>query len=123
MSRLTRCLGWSSTAMMILVAASCSSEATVETGELDEALSTTSFQDGVSPTTGYTGTRDTMLQENSPTTNSGTATAISVSGDTPAGSAKDQVSLMQWDVSATIPSNAIVTSASITVYVSDKSPQ
>ncbi|WP_437592894.1 DUF3616 domain-containing protein [Sorangium sp. So ce1000] len=82
-----------------------------------------SFQDGVSPASSYAGTRDTMLEENAPTTTNGGDTSISVSGDTPGGSGKDDAVLVQWDLSGTIPVDAIVTSATITVTVSDKAAQ
>lgn len=82
-----------------------------------------SFQDGVVPTSGYAGTRDTMLEEHASSATHGSDTSLSISGDTPGGSGDDDVVLLRWDVSATIPSNAIVRSATIKVTVSDKAEQ
>ena len=85
-------------------------------GVEQEALTTTSFQDGQLPTTSYSGTRDTMLEGNSQSSNNGSDTAISVDGD-------DQKEvLLSWDVS-TIPTSALIDSATITLEVSDKSDE
>ncbi|WNG50992.1 DUF3616 domain-containing protein [Archangium minus] len=89
--------------------------------ELTGAQST-SFQDGVSPSSSYAGTRDSMIEEENPDTNNGGDTSISASGDTPAGSGNENYILLQWDVSS-IPANAVVRSASIVVTVSDKADQ
>ncbi|WP_224373037.1 DUF3616 domain-containing protein [Hyalangium versicolor] len=83
---------------------------------------TTSFQDGVSPSSSYAGTRDAMIEEENSDTNHGSDTSISASGDTPAGSGNENYILLKWDVSS-IPANAIVRSASIVVTVSDKADQ
>ncbi|QRO00221.1 DUF3616 domain-containing protein [Archangium violaceum] len=82
----------------------------------------TSFQDGVSPSSSYAGTRDSMIEEENPDDNHGGDTSISASGDTPAGSGNENYILLQWDVSS-IPANAIVRAASIVVTVSDKADQ
>lgn len=84
-------------------------------GTAQALTSTSTFQDGQLPTTGYAGTRDTMLEASSPSTTNGADSSLSVDGD----DAKE--ALLQWDVSA-IPGNATVQSASITLVVSDKSP-
>lgn len=89
--------------------------------ELTGAQST-SFQDGVSPSSSYAGTRDSMIEEQDSDKNHGGDTSISASGDTPAGSGNENYILLQWDVSS-IPANAIVRSASIVVTVSDKADQ
>ena len=86
-------------------------------------LVTTSFQDGVSPTTGYSGTRDTFFEQDAPTTTHGGASKLSVSGDTPSGSGRDDVALVQWELAAAIPTTAVVRGASITLTVSDKADQ
>ncbi|RKH04580.1 DUF3616 domain-containing protein [Corallococcus carmarthensis] len=83
---------------------------------------TTSFQDGVSPSTAYAGTRDAMIEEEDSDANHGTDTRLSASGDTPAGSGNENYVLLQWDVSA-IPANATVRSASIVLSVTDKADQ
>ena len=83
------------------------------------ALTTTtvSFQDGQLPTTAYAGTRDTMLDGGSQSTNNGTDKELSVVGD-------DQLeSLISWDISGAIPTTATVTAASISLQVSDKSEE
>lgn len=84
---------------------------------------TASFQDGVAPTAAYAGTRDTMLEQNAPKAAHGGDTALSVSGDTPGGSGKDDAALIQWDIAATVPADAVITDASITLTVSDKAAQ
>ena len=82
----------------------------------------TSFQDGVAPSSAYAGTRDAMIEEAHPDTHHGTDTSVSASGDTPSGSGQETYVLLQWDVSS-IPSTARVRSASLTVTVSDKAEQ
>ena len=82
----------------------------------------TSFQDGVAPTTAYAGTRDAMIEEANPSTNHGTDTSLSASGDTPSGSGQETYVLWQWDVSS-LPTTARVRSASLTFTVSDKAEQ
>lgn len=91
----------------------CSGAESIEQTQ-EALLTTTSFQDGVLPTTAYAGTRDTMLEGASPTTTNGSDTALSVDGD------DQKESLLSWDVSS-IASTAIVDSVSITLEVSDKS--
>ncbi len=81
------------------------------------------FQDGVVPTAGYAGTRDTMLEQNAAKSTHGGDSSLSVSGDTPGGSGKDDVALVRWELAATIPGDAIVSAASITLTVSDKAAQ
>ena len=56
-----------------------------------------SFQDGQAPTSSYAGTRDTMLDGDSPSAKHGTDTALSVEADT------ELVALLSWDLSAAIP--------------------
>jgi hypothetical protein len=86
------------------------------------AGTTVSFQNGAQPTTSYAGNLDTYLSQNNTTSNYGGATTLLVDGDDPGGSGKDKRALLKWDVSA-IPSTKTVTSASITVNVSDVSSQ
>lgn len=81
---------------------------------------TVSFQDGVSPSTAYAGTRDTYLSENTITTNYGASTALLVDGDDPPGSGRDLAALLQWDISA-IPAGSPVTAATITLSITDAS--
>jgi hypothetical protein len=101
----------------------CGQEAPFSTSAQELAgTQSTSFQDGVFPSSGYAGTRDSMIEEEHPNTNHGGDTSISASGDTPAGSGNENYILLQWDVSS-IPANAIVRSASIVVTVSDRADQ
>ena len=103
---------------LLLSSAFGCSAAVEDTASQEQALSTTvSFQDGQLPTTSYSGTRDTMLDGGSQSTNNGSDSSLSVAGD-------DQLeSLLSWDVSGTVPTNAVVTAASITLQVSDKSEE
>ncbi len=93
-----------------------------EVSALSRGLTSTSFQDGVSPSSSYAGTRDAMIEEDSPSANHGTDTSLSASGDTPSGSGHESYVLLKWDVSS-IPTNAVIRSASLTVTVSDKADQ
>jgi hypothetical protein len=56
-----------------------------------------------------------MLEGANPTVNSGSATSLSVDGD------DLQELLLSWDVSASIPVSGVVTAASLSLRVSDKS--
>lgn len=77
-----------------------------------------SFQNGVSPTTGYSGTRDTYLNEGSSNSNFGNSTALSVDGDD--GGGDDLKPLIEWDVSS-IPLGSTVQSAELTFNIFDVS--
>src|SRR5262249_5246211 len=77
---------------------------------------TTSFQDGQLPTTGYAGTRDTMLEGLSPNNTHGSDTAVSADGD------DLKEILISWDITA-IPATAVVDAVTITLEVSDKSSE
>jgi len=75
-----------------------------------------SFQDGVSPTVSYAGTRDTYIDASSPDTNyggSGVTTLVS-DGD------PDQAAMLQWDISSISPGST-VQAASITLSVTSPS--
>ncbi|OJH38799.1 hypothetical protein BON30_21470 [Cystobacter ferrugineus] len=114
--------------MFLLVTAGCGSErfdesgAEAESSSLSQGLTSTAFQDGVSPSSSYAGTRDAMIEEEDTNANHGSATSLSASGDTPAGSGNENYILLRWDVSS-IPANATIRSASIVVTVSDKADQ
>jgi hypothetical protein len=77
-----------------------------------------SFQDEVSPTPAYAGTRDTYISENQPTTNFCTSSTLRVDGDDPPGTGRDLSTLLQWDLSA-IPAGTKVKSATITINVTN----
>ncbi|MFV1965927.1 MAG: Ig-like domain-containing protein [Pirellulaceae bacterium] len=68
---------------------------------------TVSFQDGLD---GYTGTRDTRIRGDDPTTNFGTRSKLELDGK------PDQISLIRWDTRG-IPADSTVTSTSITFNV------
>ncbi len=75
-------------------------------------IATESFQNGVSPSSSYSGTTDAYLSEDSPATNFGSSTEILADGDDPSGTGRDLVSLLRWDVSS-IPAGSVVQSVSL----------
>lgn len=75
-----------------------------------------SFQDGVSPTTAYAGTRDTMIDESAPTSTTGSASSLSVDGGS-----EEKTVLLAWDLEGTVPAPAVIRAATITLTISDKS--
>lgn len=79
-----------------------------------------SFQNGVAPTSAYTGTRDTTLAENEPTNNFGNASDLRVDGDDPGGTGQDVATLIAWDITA-IPFDALVESVTMTFNVTNPS--
>ena len=82
--------------------------------------STVSFQDGVSPSAAYVGTRDVYISQNAPTANSGTSAELLLDGDDPPGSGNDLSTLLKWDI-AQIPAGSIVESAQIDIEVFNRS--
>ena len=77
---------------------------------------TISFQDGVSPDTGYAGTRDGYISQNSPASDFGSSVDVLLDGDDPPGSGNDLSALLKWDVSS-IPAGSIVESVEIEIEV------
>ena len=75
-----------------------------------------SFQDGVSPTTSYSGTTDTYLSQNAPTSNFGSSITLLLDGDDPGGSGNDLASILRWDISS-IPAGSIVDAAQVALDV------
>ena len=71
------------------------------------------FQDGVSPTSGYAGTRDTFIQASAPGANQGGLDYVAV-GEEPDGARYR--SLLKFDLSNSIPTGATVQSATLHVY-------
>jgi acid phosphatase type 7 len=67
-----------------------------------------------------TSVADAGLSELAPTTNNGSATTLKVDGDDPGG--KDLYAALRWDLSQ-IPAGATVTSATVTLNISNPSPQ
>jgi hypothetical protein len=77
-----------------------------------------SFQDGVSPTPAYAGTRDTYISQDQPTTNFCSLPTLRVDGDDPPGTGRDLRTLLQWDLSA-IPAGSEVKSATVAINVTN----
>jgi hypothetical protein len=77
---------------------------------------TLNLQDGVAPTAGYVGTRDTYIKENAPTTNFGGALALDVRGN----ANQNTSTLLTWGLSG-IPAGATIQSASLTLNVTNAS--
>ncbi|NUQ65488.1 MAG: DNRLRE domain-containing protein, partial [Pirellulales bacterium] len=90
-----------------------SDEATITVTDPSAAV-TVSFQNGAFPSTSYTGTRDTKIRSNYPTTVYGSNNKLELDGK------PDFSSLIRWDLSS-IPADATITSAAITVYVVEPS--
>jgi hypothetical protein len=78
---------------------------------------TRAYQDGVSPTAAYAGTRDTYLAQSRPTTNFGTAATLRVDGEE-LGGGEDLSALLRWDL-ADIPPGSTVLAASLTINVTN----
>lgn len=71
------------------------------------------FQEGIN---GYTGTIDTYLSQNNPSTAYGTSTSLLVDGDDPSGTNNDLSTLLGWDISA-IPAGAIIQTAEFNINI------
>jgi len=69
-----------------------------------------------------TSVADTQIWENAPTTNYGATTPLGADGDEPTGTARDKSSLLKWSVS-TIPAGSKISSASVTLNVTNSSTQ
>src|SRR6186713_422890 len=88
-----------------------------EFGESQDALTvTTTFQQGISS---YTGSTDSTIRQANATTNYGAATTCEADGDD--GSGVDKSCLLRWTLSG-LPADAVITSASITLQVTNTSP-
>lgn len=107
------CLG-----VPVLTLAACSGDYEGESfGESQDALTvTTTFQQGIAS---YTGSTDATIRQASASTNYGAATTCEVDGDD--GSGVDKSCLLRWAL-AGLPADAVITSASITVQVTNTSP-
>ncbi len=83
-----------------------------------------SFQDGVEPDPGYSGTQDAYLEETAPTVNNGTDVELWSDGrerDPVTRTFGELFSVISWDISS-VPTNAIVQSVSITIDIFNSSP-
>jgi hypothetical protein len=67
-------------------------------------------------------TADTYVLENAPKKNYGTTTPLGVDGDEPTGTGKDKSAMLKWNLSA-IPAGSKISSASVTLNVTDSSTQ
>ena len=76
-----------------------------------------SFQDGVSPTTEYAGTRDTWISENNPDANYGDDVEFDADGEA---SGSQEWALVKWDVNA-VPADGRVLDATVTFTVNNAS--
>jgi hypothetical protein len=81
---------------------------------------TASFQNGVSPSASYAGSKDTRIAEAAPAATAGSAVVLGADGDDPNGSGRDVSALLQWNVTS-IPRGSTVQAASITLDVVDPS--
>ncbi|MFT5142850.1 MAG: PKD repeat protein [Rhodothermales bacterium] len=79
---------------------------------LGEQVELVAFQDGVSPSVAYAGTRDTKIKSDEPLTSFGSAADLEVDGS------PDYGVLLAWDLGA-VPPGATVLSASVRVSVFD----
>src|SRR5919202_3079826 len=77
---------------------------------------------GATETRSLTSSADTHILENAPKKNYGTVTSLGAGGDEPAGTGKDQSALLKWDLS-TIPAGSKISSASVTLNVTNTSTQ
>jgi hypothetical protein len=94
---------------------SSSDEASVQVAAI-----TISFQDGVSPTSFYRGTSDTMISEDDPNRNFGAVDRLGIDGDDPPGSRKDRSILLSWSLTE-IPKYSSITFASISLHFDNRS--
>jgi hypothetical protein len=69
-----------------------------------------------------TSVADAGLSELAPTTNNGAATTLKVDGDDPDPGGKDLYAALRWELSQ-MPAGATVTSATVTLNISNPSPQ
>ena len=73
------------------------------------------FQDGVTPTNAYEGTRDTKIKSDAQDMNFGSNTRLEVDGS------PDYAALLKWDLSS-LPTGSTVLSAEVTIEVVNASP-
>ena len=84
----------------------------------DALVTTSSFQNGVSPSSSYAGTTDAVLLQANPTTNLGNDTTLRVDMDYPTGTGRAATAVLRFDLSA-VPRGSTVTSASLTINVTN----
>lgn len=86
--------------------------------QTDALTATAAFQNGVSPSTGYSGATDAVLQQSTPTVNAGSDPIVRVDMDYPTSSGKAATAVLRFDLSA-VPAGSKVKAASLTVNVTD----
>jgi hypothetical protein len=114
--RLRVLLGWIAPGVATASVVACGAEygESEDIGFAREALTETkTFREGVS---GYAGTTDTFIRQGSANTNYGANTRCEVDGDD--GSGADKSCLIRWALTG-VPSDAVVTSATITLRALD----
>lgn len=102
-------------ALALLSAALSISVATAGNGTRYSGITTMTFQNGVSPTAGYTGCEDTFLKEADPGRTWGNSSYIRCGGDGAGG--QEYTPLIKFDISA-LPDSAIILRARIWLYQS-----
>jgi len=96
--------------------------ATDAAGNTDATPDSRTWTVAAARTASVTNTADTYILENIPKKNYGTANPLGVNGDQPAGSGRDKSTLLKWDLS-TIPAGSKISSASVTLNVTDNSTE
>ncbi len=96
--------------------------ATDAAGNTDLIPASRSWNVATSRTASVTSSADTHILENAPKRNYGTVASLGANGDQPAGTGKDQSALLKWDLS-TIPAGSKISSASVTLNVTNSSAQ
>ena len=86
----------------------------------DMSWSFTTASAAPSVTQSFVSAADTRFVENAATTNYGSGTTVQIDGDDPAGSGMDKSGLIRWDLSS-VPAGSKVSSASITLNITDPS--
>ena len=96
--------------------------ATDAAGNTDATPAARTWTVATARTASVTSMVDAHILENTPNKNHGSATPLGVDGDEPAGSGKDKSALLKWDLS-TIPVGAKISSASVTLNVTNNSTE
>ena len=73
-----------------------------------EGTKTFRFQDGLSPSPAYRGTRDTVLSESEPDATAGGRVRLSVDGEDPKDSGLHSVILLAWDLTQIAPGSRVL---------------
>ena len=96
--------------------------ATDAAGNTDATPAERTWTVATARTASVTSTVDAPILENAPNKNFGTATPLGVDGDEPAGTGRDKSALLKWDLS-TIPAGSRISSASVTLNVTNNSTE